>query len=605
MTINPILATYIIIAAALLLILSDRVRPDLIAILTAISLGLTGVLTPQETFSGFSRSAVITILAIFVLAEGLQRTGVTDLVGDALLKISGAREGWMVFFIVFAGAGLSLFMNNIAAAVVLLPAVTGVTRKTGISPSRLMMPLAFGTILGGMATLFTTTNIVVSSLLRDHDIAGFGVFDFLPLGIPIVLTGGLYLVFGGRRLLKSKANLLVSETVALTETNLSDIYQLDERLFWVKIPANSPLVNQPLRLSHLRDSYRFHVLAVQHQLQTNFVPGPETILKAGDLLWVAAHPDDIQQDKLKEIVQFPVIPNHNNTHLEGQDFAMVEAILAPRSRLIGQTLSSSHFREKYGMEVIAIWRSGRPYRTRLSELTLQFGDALLLYGKRSQVVVLHAESDFVLLGEPKDSSSPARGIKTWIALGLLILAVVLAGFNNAIVGEVMLGAAVLMVISGILSMDQVYQAVEWKSIFLIAGMLPLGIALTKTGVATTLGASMVDLLGGLGPVAMLAGLVIVTMLLSQAVHGAVVAAIITPIAIQIALDLGINPRALCMGVALATSLAFLTPLGHPVNILIMGPGGYHFRDYFRVGAPLTAILLVLIIFLLPLVWKLT
>ena len=334
----------------------------------------------------------------------------------------------------------------------------------------------------------------------------------------------------------------------------------------------------------------------------NFAPAPDTVLNPGDFLWIAAHPDDLKQDDLKDIVQFSANPERTAARLEEQDFALIEAVLMPRSRLISCTLRDSHFREKYGMEVIAIWRSGRPYRTRLSDLTLQFGDALLLYGRRSQIAVLHAESDLILLNG-KHTSAPSRGTKTWLALGLMLLAIIAASFNNAIIGEVMLGAALLMILSGILTMDQAYQAIEWKSIFLIAGMLPLGIAMIKTGAAAILGNGLVALLGGLGPIAMLAGLVLVTTLLSQVINGAAVAAIMAPIAIQIAQQIGVDPRAFGMGVALATSVTFLTPLGHPVNILVMGPGGYRFCDYVRVGAPLTFILLVIIIGLLPVVWK--
>ena len=346
--ISPIVITYIILGAALLLILSELVRPDLVAILTAVALGLTGVLTPQETFSGFSRSAVITILAIFILAEGLQKTGITDLVGNALLKLSGGRESWIIAIVTFAAAFLSLFMNNIAAALVLLPAASGVTRKTGVSPAHLMIPLAFGAILGGMATLFTSANIVVSSLLRDQGIEGFGVLDFLPLGIPIVLAGGIYLVVWGRRLLPATPSVSQVEATPLSETSLTDIYQLKDRLIWVRIPAGSPIANQPLAQSHLRDSYRLNVIAIKRHQQMNSAPTPNTILAAGDLLWITAHPDDLKQSRLSGVVEFFSDSNQPASQLEEQEFALVEAVLTHRSHLIGKNLGESHFREKYG-----------------------------------------------------------------------------------------------------------------------------------------------------------------------------------------------------------------------------------------------------------------
>ena len=583
------------------MILSDRARPDLVAILAVVVLGLAQILTPQETFSGFSSSAVITILAIFVLAEGLQKTGVADLAGKALLKVAGEREKWLVTAVTITGAFLSLFMNNIAAAVVLLPAVNGVTRKTRISPAHLMIPLAFGTILGGMATLFTSSNLVVSSILRDQGLEGYGVFDFLPLGIPIVLTGGLYLVLWGHRYLKSNPRLNKSHTIALPETNLADIYHLNERLVWARIPFDSPLKNLFLGQSQLREQHRINVIAIRHDHHTDFAPGPGVVLKAGDYLWIEAHPEDLKQDQLRDLLQFPVSPEQTSPRLEEQNYILVEAVLTPRSSLIGRSLRDSRFREKYGMEVIAIWRSGRPYRTRLSDFIMQFGDALILYGRRTQIDMLHAEADLVLLGDWQ-AKPTARGLKTWFTLGVMVLAITITAFKPGIIAEVMLGAALLLILGGVLSMEEAYRSVEWRTIFLVAGMLPMGVAMTKTGAATTLANTLGSLSGGWGPMALLAGIVIVSMLLTQAINGVALAAIMTPIAIQIANQAGVNPRAMAMGVALGISLKFLTSVGHPVNTLVMGPGGYRSRDYFRVGAPLTLILSLVIIGLLPFIW---
>lgn len=285
---------------------------------------------------------------------------------------------------------------------------------------------------------------------------------------------------------------------------------------------------------------------------------------------------------------------------------MTEAVLAPRSTLLGQTLRIARFREKYGMSVLGIWRAGRPIRTNLSDLPLAFGDALLLQGQRSQMALLRTEPDLILLdgGEAERPAVLAPG-KRWLAPAIMLAGLILAAFNTSLVGEIMLGAALLTVLAGILTMDQAYGAIEWRSVFLVAGMLPLGLAMTKSGAANLLSDSLIAVLGPAGPLALLAGLFLLTTLLTQAMNGAAVATVVAPIAIQAAQHAGLDPRALAMGVALASSLAFLTPLGHPVNVLIMGPGGYRFADYLKVGWLLILLIFGLVMLLLPIFWPLT
>jgi di/tricarboxylate transporter len=258
------------------------------------------------------------------------------------------------------------------------------------------------------------------------------------------------------------------------------------------------------------------------------------------------------------------------------------------------------------MNVLGIWRAGRPIRTNLGDLPLAFGDALLLQGPRSQMPLLHTEPDLILLnaGEVEPPAVTARS-KRWLAPAIMLGALILAAFNTALVGEIMLGAALLTVLTGILTMDQAYGAIEWRSVFLVAGMLPLGLAMTNSGAAALLSAKLIAFLSPAGPLALLAGLLVLTILLTQAMHGAAVATVVAPIAIQTAQQTGLDPRALAMGVALASSMAFLTPLGHPVNVLVMGPGGYRFRDYLKVGWLLTVLIFGVIMILLPIFWPLT
>jgi di/tricarboxylate transporter len=597
---QPLVLTFLILGIAILLFLSERVRSDLVALLVVVSLGVSGVLTSQEAFSGFSRSAVITILAIFILAAGLERTGVTRRVGDFLLRAGGGDERRLVAIVMLASAGLSLFMNNIAAASVLLPAVSGAGRRAGTNPARLLMPLAFGTLLGGMATLLTTTNIVVSSLLRDRGLRGFGLLDFAPLGLPIVAVGIAYMTLWGRRMLPARSPAQILAQVDRQEADLAEVYHLGETLFRAGVPPGSPLVGQTLAGARFREALGFDVLAIEREGRMLAAPSPTTVIAEEDILLLNG---DAENPELGD--ELEVLPSRRwrESDLASASVVVVEAVLAPRSKLIGQTLRESHFRDRYGMIVLAVWRAGRSIRTGLSDLALQFGDGLLLQGDRARLPVLRGEPDLILLDRGEDEPPPAPG-KAVLALAIMGATLGLAATDLLPIGELMLGGALVMVLAGVLSMDQAYQAVEWKSVFLVAGMLPMGIAMTKTGAAALVTRGLVETLGGVGPVGLLAGLVALAMLLAQVMNGAAVAAILAPVAIQTAQQVGANPRAMAMGVALATSAAFLTPLGHPVNVLVMGPGGYRFRDYFRIGLPLVLLVFGLIVGLLPWVWKL-
>ena len=594
--------TLAILAGTVGAMLSDRLRPDVVALLAAVALGATGVLTAEETFSGFSRSAVITILAIFILAEGLQRAGVTEQIGDLITRVAGEGERRLVVVVMLAGAGLSLLMNNIAAAAVLLPAVAAAGHRSKVSPARLLMPLAFATLLGGMATLLTTTNIVVSSLLRGQGIAGFGLLDFAPVGLPLVAVGVLYMAIWGRRRLPAQSP---SERLeAMPRQELVDVYRLDERLFRARVPAGSFLIDRPLADSGLREQYLLNAVAVERDGRVIQSPAPTFELREDDVLHFEGDLEDFRRRDVEPYLEILPPRTWRDTDLESPDTAVVEVVLAPRSALVGKTLREVHFRARYGMNVLAVWRGGEPLLTGLPDVRLEFGDALLLQGWRERHQMLREEPDLIALPRERGPAAPEVPGKRWTALAIVGVTLVVAVAAPLPAGEVMLGGALAMVLAGVLSMDQAYQAIEWRTVFLVAGMLPMGIAMSKSGAAALLARGLVEAVGGAGPLALLAGIFVVTTLLVQAMNGPAVAAVMAPIAITSALEMGASPRAIAMGVALATSMAFLTPLGHPVNLLVMGSGGYRFRDYWRVGLPLTIALLLAVMLLLPLVWPL-
>src|SRR5215203_3164795 len=386
---TQLIITFAILVVALILFLTEKLPADLVALLVAVALGVSGVLTPQETFSGFSRSAVITIMAIFILTEALQRTGVAEQVGNILQKVGGGSELRLVIAVMIAGAFLSLFMNNIAAAAVLLPAASGAAKKSHVNTSRLLMPLASGTILGGMATLLTTSNIVVNSILHDNQIEGFSLYDFAPVGIPLVVAGIVYVAFVGRRSLPGESP--IERTLAPNKGEQSDLiatYHLGENLFRARVPEKSSLIDKPLSESHLREDFGVSVVAIERKNKNLFALSADTEIKDGDTLVLEGDEDDFRRRDVQPYMEFLPASEWRESDLESRAVEVVEAMLTPRSRLIGETLRSAHFREKYGMSVLAIWRGENEIIADLADLALAFGDALLLQGTRDKLAVL-------------------------------------------------------------------------------------------------------------------------------------------------------------------------------------------------------------------------
>lgn len=587
----------LIVASALLI--TEILRADLVALLVLGALALSGVLTPQEALSGFSRSAVITILGIFILTAGLQKTGVTLSLGKALVRFGGYTEARMLIVLMAAGAFLSLFMNNIAAGAVLLPVAVGVARERKISPSKLMMPLAFGTLLGGMATLLTTSNILASTALRDNGLPPFDLLSFAPIGIPAVGLGIAYMLIVGRRLLPRRAPADWTRLMQAGRGHLAEIYGLRERWYQAQVPADSRLIGMTLAETELGEEMGVNVIAMMFNGKALLAPAPGTRVHAGDLLYLQARQEQVPGLRERGL---EVTPQTSLSMLSNENIRLFEIVPSPRSTALGKTLRELHFREKYGLSVVAIWREGRPRRVGVGTMPLQGGDAMLVLGPIVSAQLLQSEPDFIVLSDTveqdvRHSRAPAAAI-----IMALMLAVSAAGLVPIAVAALV--GALAMVLVGALDMDEAYAAIDWRVIFLIAGILPLGLAMTKTGLAAALSNLIVATLGTFGPLMVLAGLLALTAGLTQVMGGQATIVIVAPIAIAASKQLGSVPNTFVLGAALASSMAFLTPLGHPINILVMGPGGYKVADYLRVGALLTVLLFVLILGMLALFYPL-
>jgi di/tricarboxylate transporter len=589
--------TFLFLGIAALLLLSNVLRADIVALMLMLALGLSGILTPQEAFSGFSRSAVIIMLSAFVLAEGLRRSGMTERLGLFIIKLFGKGERRLVFGVMTASAVLSLFMNNIAAASLLFPSLSGVARRSKVSSSKLLMPLAFGTILGGMATLLTTTNIVVSGLLRDAKLPGFTLIDFAPVGLPLTLVGILFMVFWGRNLLPNQSPAQRHKESEESD-DLLNTYQLSERFVRAKVCKSGSLDGVTLEKSGLREKYKLNVIAVQRGRSTLPIEA-KTILKGGDILLIMARPEDSVPESIRDLLE--VLPSGawQQDYLSIPNMKLIEAAIAPRSHLASQTLQEIRFEQKFGANVLAVWRRGRSIRTRLADLPLEFGDGLLLQGTEKSLSLLRTEPGLILLAE--SAPSIRMTVRGWITVLIMVATLILAVIFPDNIAEIMLSGAVAMVLIRTMNMDQAYHAVDWRSLFLMAGMLPVGVALNKTGASTMFADAILSYLGGTGHLILLAGFVLSTVALTQVINGAAAVIVIAPIAIATAQKVGMEPRSVAMAVALASSMAFMSPLGHSVNVMVMGAGGYTFRDYARVGIPLTILLVIILMVVLPII----
>jgi di/tricarboxylate transporter len=588
--------TFLFLGIAALLLLGNVLRADIVALLLTLALGLSGILTPQEAFSGFSRASVVIMFSAFILAEGLRRSGLTERIGAFIIRLFGRGERRLVFGVMAASAALSLFMNNIAAASLLFPSVSGVARRSKVSPSKLLMPLAFGTILGGMATLLTTTNIIVSGLLRDVQLPGFTLLDFAPIGIPLVLTGIMFMVLWGRKLLPDQSPAQRHEEDK--SDDLLDTYQLSERLVRAAVSKDGCLDGVKLENSDLREKYRLNVIAIQRGKATLPIEA-KTILKGGDVLLIMARPEDVLPESLVNMLEVLPSGEWQQDYLSTPDMKLIEAAIAPRSHLAHQTLKEIRFGQKFDARVLAVWRQGRSIRTRLANLPLEFGDGLLIQGTEKSLALLRTEPGLILFAE--SVSSIRMTLRGWITALVMALTLIAAVIFPDLIAEILLSGAVTMVLIRTVSMDQAYRAVDWRSLFLVAGMLPVGVALNKTGASTMLANTILSSLSSSGHLILLAGFILLTVAMTQVINGAAAVTIIAPIAIVTAQQVGMEPRSIAMAVALASSMAFMSPLGHSVNVMVMGAGGYTFRDYARVGIPLTILLVTVLLIILPLI----
>lgn len=605
---------FLILIVTTICFLVPRFRSDLVAICSLLALTLLGLITVSEAFSGFANSVVIMIAALFVVGEGVFQTGLAQKAGDMLVKWTGNSELRMTIFMIALVAILSGFMSNTGTVAILLPVVVSLCRQMQLHPGKLLMPMAFASSMGGAITLIgTAPNLIARQSLIDHGYPGLSFFSFTPIGLVILLAGTAYLWFFGRRWLDKPTEKDLGSSGAFNGEELLEQYAVTGYIHSLQIPQGHHLNGKTLKELQWPGKYDLTVLEVVKKggegrfrfaapaFGSRFTAGPNYILAAGDILLVYAESESLH--RLVAETGIEQIEPSSQEKLPLEESNMAEVILTPHSRLINHSLRDINFREKYGLTVLAIKHQYQEPRRPSAGEELSFGDALLVHGKWDEIDLLSQEkSDTVVLRHAAQPAAqqelPFRSTLAGIIL-LWMLVMMVLEWLPAVITVVI--AAVLMVVTGcVRQTDHAYRSINWQTVVLIAGMLPMATALEKTGGIEFISEGLISSLGTIGPLAVLAGLYVITSVFSQFISNTATAVLLYPVAILSAQQMGVSPIPMVMAVAFSASMAFATPVATPPNAMVMAAGKYTFFDFVRVGFPLQIVIAIIAVSLLPL-----
>lgn len=601
----------VVLIVPLSLVFWGRLREDIAALLMAGALGLAqffgmGVLGPAHTpddatkaLTGFGTPEVVTLLSLFILTYCLDKYGVTRSIAKSLLKIGGKSERRLITLFATTAAMLSLFMNTLAAGALLLPSALDASRRTGVKPSKLLIPIAYGTMLGGAATYLTTANIIVSGLLplAHPPQKALGFFDFTLTGGVICLAGLAFLAVMGKYLLPDREP--PASMVSRTNDELTEIYQVNERLWEVDVASDPSLVGVSLSELGLGETLGLSILGIRRGRRVIPIFGATCQVQDQDVLLVVGNEERALQ--LRERGYTIHAAAKSNT-LDAQGTVMADLLVPPRSSVEGKTLRQLAFRAKYGFTAIALWRDNLSHRTDVGNMKLRPGDSLLVVGPQDRFPSLKQQSDFVI-AESTGNGSNFDPKKVTLTLIISVIALV-AMFLGMPVELAMLSAAAVTLATGLLTPDEAYGAIKWRAIFLIAGTISVSVAMVQTGLAQMAGDLVVDIASPYGAVGLIAGAYLLSAALTQVMGGQISPLVVGPITISAALRLGVNPQAIAVVTAIAGSVSFITPLSHPVNILMIAPANYAFSDFVKSGWVLTVVCFIALMIAVPLFWQL-
>jgi di/tricarboxylate transporter len=567
----------------------EWVPVDVATLLLLCCLVLFGILDVGEAFSGFANDIIIILGSIFVLSGALMKGGVMDHLGAAISRLAGGSRTKVLLCVMPVTTFLSSFMNNTTTTAVLMPAVLGVCRRSKVSPGKVLIPLAYASMLGGTCTLIgTSTNVAASGYLKASGLAPFSMFEFLPVGAVVSVAGILFMIFVGHRLLPQTR-----------EADYTEDYAMREFLSEVVVTPGSPLAGKELRQAPLAQMG----LQVRVILRGNrrLEAGPHVTLEEGDLLLVQAGREGLLRVKDTAGIEITSDLKLTARDLVGETRKIAEALLMPRSSLVGRSIQELDFRNRFGLTVLAIYRRGHALATRLRGLPLRAGDVVLLEGPPEKFRALADNADLWILEEVEHQ--PARRRKGLWSVGIFLLAVVTSSFGWLPLPIAFLLAALGVIGTRLITMEEAYGLIDWRLLILIAGMTSFGLAMQKTGAAAYVAGLIVAWFAPLGTTAVMLAFIVLTMLLTQPMSNAAAALVVLPVAMSTAHRLGLDPRSFAVLVTLSASLSFITPF-EPSCLIVYGPGKYRFRDFVTAGTPLTALAVLVILLLVPILWPL-
>ncbi len=613
------LITVSILAIAVVFFMSGKIRSDLVAVCALLALLVFGILTPDEGLSGFSNSVVIMMVGLFVVGGAIFQTGLAKMIGSRILKLAGQSELRLFLLVVLTTAGIGAFVSNTGTVALMLPIVVSMAAGAGSNPSRLLMPLAFASSMGGMMTLIgTPPNLIIQDALVQAGFESLSFFSFLPVGLVCVGVGTLVLLPLSKWFLTGKGTGDERSRTGKSLAQLVKEYGLSSNLFRARVVAGSAAVGRTVAGLDVRHRYGLNILEIRRQemARNRFLhtlkqfSAPDTELAEGDVLYLSGAPEQVERFALEcglDLIDGHVTEETSRepASLDFYDIGIAEVLLMSSSRLANRTVKEVGIRDKYNVNVLGIRRKKEYLLRDLGNVRMHDGDVLLVQGDWKDIARLSGEEEnWVVLGQPlAEAAKVTLDYKAPVAALIMILMVTMMVFDFIPVAPVtaVMIAAVLMVVTGCLrSVEAAYQTIRWETIVLFAAMMPMSLALEKTGVSEYISTTLVESIGGFGPLALLAGIYFTTSLMTMFISNTVTALLMAPIALQSALQLGVSPVPYMFAVTVAASMCFASPFSTPPNALVMPAGQYTFMDYVKVGLPLQVIMGVVMILVLPL-----
>lgn len=606
-------ATLIILALTVVMFIIGKIRADIVALCALTALILLGILTPEEALAGFSSTVIIMMVGLFVVGGAILQTGLAKAVSQKIMKLAAGSDTRMFLLVVIVTSAIGAFVSNTGTVALMMPIVVSMAVQSGTQPARLLMPLAFASSMGGMLTLIgTPPNLVIQDALTAAGYEPLGFFSFFPVGVICIVTGIVVMLPLSKKFLyKKKDSGKHNSGRGKTLDDLVSEYNLSNALRRYRIKQHSAIAGKSVAELDLPGRYGLSILEIRNESSdrsglirnvTQSLASPESILTAGDIIYLTG-----DTAKMSQFASENRMEELDNNSIDFYDIGISEIVLMPTARIIGMPLRKSGFRERYSINVLGIKRNNDYIMNDLPQVKLQSGDVLLVQGKWSNIAQLDDdETDWVVLGQPeKQASQVTLDYKAPVAAIIMLLMIAAMVFEFIPIAPVtaVMAAALLMVITGCFrNVEAAYKTINWESIMLIAAMMPISVALEKTGTSALISHSLVSSLGSMGPTVLLAGIYFTTSLLTMFISNTATAVLMAPIAMTSATEIGVSPYPFLFAVTLGASMCFASPFSTPPNALVMHAGEYTFSDYIKVGLPLQIIIGIVMVFALPLLF---